>query len=141
MATLTWTAAAADDVLGYNVYDKATGLLTSTPLSAETTAFEVATTESDRSYFVTAVYAEGEAEPSNNATVASVTDLRDADGSIVVCDNGVIVKGYAGMAVQVYDVAGRMVASTVCHSDAMLITLAKGTYLVQVADTVSKVAL
>lgn len=141
VATLTWTAAAADDVLGYNVYDKATGLLTSTPLSAETTAFEVATTESDRSYFVTAVYAEGEAEPSNNATVASVTDLRDADGSIVVCDNGVIVKGYAGMAVQVYDVAGRMVASTICHSDATLITLAKGTYLVQVADTVSKVAL
>ncbi|MGM9844932.1 MAG: T9SS type A sorting domain-containing protein [Muribaculaceae bacterium] len=141
VATLSWTAAADDAVLGYNVYDKATGLITDTPLSADATAFEVATSDSDRSYFVTAVYVEGEAEPSNNATVATVADLHAGEGAIVVCDDGVIVKGYAGKAVQVYDVAGRKVASTICDSDATHISLAKGTYLVQVADTVSKVAL
>ncbi len=149
----TSTAMAIDDITfqpgstqlvhtGYNVYRDAQ--LIASINDKTTVTYEDANMADDAvqyEYAVSAVYESGESLASDTVVVVkTVTSIEDVDNSkaIYATQGALNVCGYAGETLQVYTLAGQLVASkTVSNNDT--VALAAGIYVAKVADKHVKV--
>lgn len=130
---------------GYNVYQIDGGRLNEELLPATATEFALATPEvatfanTLKRYFVTAVYPDGEAAPSNIAedVDTGVENVADSDIVIAAVDGGVSVSSPAAVAVTVSDLAGRTVAAFTAEGTTT-VALPQGIYLVRAAAASAK---
>lgn len=98
-------------------------------------------TEGDHTYVVTAVYAEGESRPSNEAHLSYSGVLAPGAGALsVIAGEGFIeVNGAEGMDIDVFNAAGMSVASA-RGKDAARFSVGTGIYIVRAGTTAVKVA-
>ncbi len=140
-------------LLGYHVYEHSVGRINCEMLGSDATSFDLATArfasiqqrgvkDPVRQYYVTAVYPDGESRPSpmvSDGTPSGVEPVAMAGGFVRTYASGVVVGGFVGEMADVYDLAGRMVASVVCSSETR-IALPAGIYVVKVGEVCGKVA-
>ena len=130
----------APTVKGYNIYRDGrkinTGLVAGTSYTDNSVR-----TEGDHTYVVTAVYAEGESRPSNEAYLSYSGALAPGAATLtVVAGEGFIeVAGAEGMDIDVFNAAGMTVASA-RGKDAVRFTVEAGIYIVRAGATAAKVA-
>lgn len=130
----------APTVKGYNIYRD--GRKINTELVAGTSYTDNSVrTEGDHTYVVTAVYAEGESRPSNEAYLSYSGALAPGAATLtVVAGEGFIeVAGAEGIDIDVFNAAGMTVASA-RGKDAVRFTVEAGIYIVRAGSTAAKVA-
>lgn len=132
--------ASAPTVKGYNIYRD--GRKINTELVAGTSYTDNSVrTEGDHTYVVTAVYAEGESRPSNEAYLSYSGALAPGSATLtVVAGEGFIeVAGAEGIDIDVFNASGMTVASA-RGKDAVRFTVEAGIYIVRAGSTAAKVA-
>lgn len=131
-------------LLGYHVYERNAGRLNEEALTPETLEHTVVDKARDmvsRSFYVTAIYPDGESEPSNLATIdveAEVEQILASGSNISAVSGGVMVSGHNGETAEVYTLDGRKAASMRC-ADITVINLNAGIYIVKVGKETAKV--
>lgn len=131
------TETVANPLVGYNVYENGVGRVNSEVVAAETTSFNIPETSIvERRYFITAVYAGGESQPTDlTPYISAVNDITDSsDVAVAVTSDGLVVSG-ADNAV-VYDLQGRIAAYA---PQGVAVRLAPGMYIVKAGSETSKV--
>ncbi len=129
-------------VAGYNVYRDGVRV-NDAPVesTAYTDVVDVAADAESHSYVVSALYADAESRPSNEASVQVVSGLRAALAAgitIATAPGEIVVSGADGLPVSVYGLGG----VTLCRMTGtaeIRIAMAPGTYLVKAGATVAKV--
>lgn len=131
------TEAEDNPLLGYNVYENGVGRVNAEVIDASATSYNIpATSIIERRYFVTAVYANGESQPTAlTPYFSAVNDITDGDApSVSVTSEGLVVSG-ADNAV-VYDLQGRIAAYA---PQGVSVRLAPGMYIVKAGSETRKV--
>lgn len=135
-------------LVGYHVYERDFGRLNEEALTPETlehTVVDKARTKDtvSRSFYVTAIYPDGESEPSELATVdvsTSVEEILASGKTISLVAGGVMIGGYLGETADVYTLDGVKAASVRC-ADLTVINLPAGLYIVTVGTDSRKVVM
>lgn len=132
--------AAQRTVKGYNIYRDGRKLNTDLVTSTSYTD-DAVRSEGDHTYVVTAVYAEGESRPSNEAslTYSGIGTAATGALSIVGGEGFISVAGANGADITVYNAAGVAVASR-RGENAVRFTLPGGIYIVRAGEAAAKVA-
>lgn len=131
------TETETNPLLGYNVYEDGVGRVNKDIISLETNTYNIPETSIiDRRYFVTAVYGNGESQPTDLTAhiTADVNSISDCGLSIRTLADGIIVNGTGNATV--YDLQGRIVAFTINGTP---VRLAKGVYIVKAGNNARKV--
>lgn len=132
-------------LLGYHVYERNNGRINEEQIDINTlshTFADRARASLTRSFYVTAIYNEGESEPSDLATISNEAGIENVFGNgslIQAVNNGVLISGFDGLVANVYSLDGRLAASVKC-SEATVVNLNSGLYVVKVGTEVAKVA-
>lgn len=130
-------------LLGYHVYERNNGRLTEEALAddqlSHTVDFNEKARSTQRQYYVTAVYREGESAPSEIASVTTgIEEVLASGASIAAVNGGVMVNGHNGETAYIFTLDGRMVTSMRC-AEHSIINVESGVYVVRVGDDVKKV--
>lgn len=131
------TETETNPLLGYNVYEDGVGRVNKDIISLETNTYNIPETSIiDRRYFVTAVYGNGESQPTDLTAhiTADVNSISDCGLSIHTSADGIIVNGTGNATV--YDLQGRIVAFAINGTP---VRLAKGVYIVKAGNNARKV--
>lgn len=126
---------------GYYVYRRDFGRLNETPLAPAELSYVLteASEFADDQFYVTALYGDGESQPSNYVgTKSSAVSVETTDVNIVAVSGGVLIQGFSKEAAQVFTLDGKAVTSVKC-TGLTTISLEKGLYLVKVGAKVAKV--
>lgn len=137
---LTVTETDPNPLAGYHIYRRGTGRLTTESLTPQQLAytFESEANSNDK-YYVTAIYANGESEPSNLVDGTSSLRADTTHDAVVQVQNGaIVVAGLAGHNIEVYNIVGVKVAS-VEADDYTRIELKPGVYIVAAGEQTAKV--
>lgn len=131
-------------LLGYHVYERNQGRVNQESLDPSTLTHQVEknSSTSTRSFYVTAIYPDGESEPTDLVEYTpSTTEIETVTGSeaaIVSVASGIIITGCEGLNATVFAIDGRVVAKAHCSTNTFF-ALAKGIYVVNVGQTSVKV--
>lgn len=132
------TETETNPLLGYNVYENGVGRVNTEVVDAANTSFNIPETSIvERRYFITAVYATGESQPTDlTPYISAVNDITDGGEGVAVAvtSDGLIVSG-ADNAV-VYDLQGRIAAYA---PQGVAVRLARGMYIVKAGSETRKV--
>lgn len=126
---------------GYYVYRRGTGRLNSTPLTPQELSYVLAGESGALQgvYYVTALYEQGESEPSDMVgNLTGVASVENGAISIVAFPEGVVISGADGQTASVYSISGSKVASARCDGITR-ISLPQGIYIVKVGSATAKV--
>lgn len=126
---------------GYYVYRRGEGRLNAAPLAKDQLTYLVGDgSQNSGSYYVTALYTDGESQPCE-VTVGENTSVESPAVSsigIAAVAGGVVITGADGMTSYVYAPDGKSVASASC-SASTLIPLNSGLYIVKAGNRIAKI--
>lgn len=125
-------------LLGYNVYEAENARLNEETIAPAVTEYidNSGVYASGRRFFVTAVYPDGESNPSEYSSMITSVEEFDADGTVVYATaEGLVITGVK-TPVDVYDLNGRHIASV--KADALL-RLAPAVYVVRSNSQTKKI--
>lgn len=126
---------------GYYVYKRGTGRLNASPLAVDQLKYvaDAAGKDTAATYYVTALYSDGESQPSDivGAVTDGVASVATTDAAISVVEGGVMISGAYDTMAYVYSLDGKKVAAASC-SGLTFISLQPGLYIVKAGATTAK---
>lgn len=126
-------------MLGYNVYEDGVGRVNAEVIAPTETSLLIPETEIavGRYFFVTAVYGNGESQPSELTPdiISAVVDIDNGGMAVITTAEGLVVTGAENATV--YDLQGRVVARP---TNGAAVRLTRGVYIVKAGNEVRKVA-
>lgn len=131
------TETETNPLLGYNVYEDGVGRVNDDIISPKTNTYNIPETSIiDRRYFVTAVYGNGESQPTDLTPhiTADVNSIGNCGLSIHTSADGITVTGTDNATV--YDLQGRIVAFAINGTP---VNLDKGVYIIKAGNNTRKV--
>ena len=119
---------------GYYVYQRGVGRLNASPLAIDQLRYvtDGANKDASNTYYVTALYSDGESEPSDIVGVGTdgVSTVASHDAAISVIPGGVMISGAYDTLASVYSLDGKKVAQATC-AGVTFIPLQPGLYIVK----------
>lgn len=139
---LTVTETDLYPLTGYYVYRRNEGRLNAEPVDKTQLSYmlDEAVTDSQAQFYVTALYADGESQPSEFVSATSFSGVSAVDAAgprVSVIPSAVLISGANGETARVYTPDGKLVSSAKCAGVTVL-NLNPGLYIVKVGTTVAK---
>lgn len=126
---------------GYNIYRDKELISTTDDITAISYDDNNITKDQEYEYAVTALYENGESELSNFAVIMCTVGIESAindAASIYATKNSIVVNGYAGHTVNIYNANGVLVDKKVITDNKTVIAMQPGLYIVTVAGNSKK---